>query len=189
MYYIYIRRSRLIWASSLPLYTYIYILIYIYSNVYICIYIYIYIHIYIYIYIHTYIHIHIYIHMYDVYSDKPCGQQYVHMGYVAVCCSVLQCVAVCCSATYPNNMYIYGQIFWTLGIGDMSLCSVLQCVAACGSVLQCVAVCCSVLQCVAACGSVLQRVAVCWIFSAVEFGDCPSMIHLRVPVWYCHFER
>jgi len=46
---------------------------------------------------------------------------------VAVCCSVLQCVAlsVCCS--------------------------VLQCLAVCCivSVLQCVAVCCSVLQCVA----------------------------------------
>jgi len=46
------------------------------------------------------------------------------------CCSVLQCVAVCCS-----------------------VCSVLQCVAMCCVVvycnmLQCVAVCCSVLQCV-----------------------------------------
>jgi len=41
-------------------------------------------------------------------------------------CSVLQCVAACCSG-----------------------CSVLQCVAVCCSVLQCVAVCCSVLQCIA----------------------------------------
>ena len=40
---------------------------------------------------------------------------------VAVCCSVLQCVAVCCSG--------------------------LQCFALCSSVLQCVAVCCSVLRC------------------------------------------
>jgi len=58
---------------------------------------------------------------------------------VAVCCSVLQCVAVCC-------------------------CSVLQCCAVCNTriradntsiqvhVLQCVAVCCSVLQCCAVCG-------------------------------------
>jgi len=45
----------------------------------------------------------------------------------AVCCSVLQCVAVCCS-----------------------VCSVLQCVAECCRVLQSVAECCSVLQCVAA---------------------------------------
>jgi len=48
-----------------------------------------------------------------------------------VCCSVLQCVAVCVAAC----------------------CSVLQ------SVLQCVAVCCSVLQCVVACCSVLQCVS------------------------------
>ena len=39
---------------------------------------------------------------------------------VAVCCSLLQCIAMCCS--------------------------VLQCVAVCCSALQCVAVCCSVLQ-------------------------------------------
>jgi len=44
-----------------------------------------------------------------------------------VCCSVLQCVAVCC---------------------------VLRCVVVCCSVLQCV-VYCSVLQCVAVCCSVL----------------------------------
>ena len=42
---------------------------------------------------------------------------------VAVCCSVLQRVVVCCS--------------------------VLQCVAVCCSVLQRVVVCCSVLQCIA----------------------------------------
>jgi len=40
----------------------------------------------------------------------------------ALCCSVLQCVAV-----------------------------LLQCVLACCTMLQCVAVCCSVLQCVAVC--------------------------------------
>jgi len=43
-----------------------------------------------------------------------------------VCCSVLQCVAVCCSVRHAI----------LLGI-----CSVLQCVAACCSVLQCVSVC------------------------------------------------
>ena len=62
---------------------------------------------------------------------------------VAVCCSVLQCVAVllqCVAVCY----------------------SVLQCVAVRCSVLQCVAVCYSVLQCVAVCCSVLQCVAVCW---------------------------
>jgi len=50
---------------------------------------------------------------------------------VAVCCSVLQRVAVRCSNGYT----------------------------VCCSVLQCVAVCCSVLQYVAVCCSVLQRVA------------------------------
>ena len=46
-----------------------------------------------------------------------------------MCCSVLQCVALCVAVC----------------------CSVLQCVAVCCSVLQCVAVCCSVLQCVVVC--------------------------------------
>jgi len=45
---------------------------------------------------------------------------------VAVCCSVLQCVAQCCNVLEPQNR-----------------------VAVCCSVLQCVAVCCSALQSVA----------------------------------------
>jgi len=44
-----------------------------------------------------------------------------------ICCSVLQCVAVCCGVM-----------------------SVLQCDVLCFSVLQYVAVCCNTLQCVAA---------------------------------------
>jgi len=63
---------------------------------------------------------------------------HVFVSTFIVCCSVLQCVAVCCS-----------------------VCSVLQCVAVCCSVLQCAAVCCSVLQCVAVYCSVLQCVAMC----------------------------
>jgi len=55
-----------------------------------------------------------------------------------VCCSVLQCVAVCCGG---------GSHYACL------VCSVLPCVAVWCSVLQCVTVCCSVLQCVAACCS------------------------------------
>ena len=51
-----------------------------------------------------------------------------------MCCSVLQCVAVCCNiVTYTRKD----------SSGNIS-CSVLQCVATCCSVLQCVAVCCSV---------------------------------------------
>ena len=92
---------------------------------------------------------------------------------VAVCCSVLQCVAV-----ILRNVKYISQFFSMKHI--LVCCSVLQCVAVCCSVLQCVAVilrnvnyfsqffsmkhilmCCSVLQCVAVCCSVLQCVAVC----------------------------
>ena len=48
-----------------------------------------------------------------------------------MCCSVLQCVAVCCSVLLESVQ------------GDLRR---IQCVAVCCSVLQCVAVCCSVLQ-------------------------------------------
>ena len=89
---------------------------------------------------------------------------------VAVCCSVLQCVATCCSHTH---MYRDGVAAGSRGLlGRVEggwwwwCCSVLQCLAACCSmlqshsyipsrfsggrrsysVLQCVAVCCGVLQ-------------------------------------------
>jgi len=53
---------------------------------------------------------------------------------VAVCCSVLQCVAL-------EETFAMGHAYVT-GV----CCNVLQSVAVCCSVLQCVAVCCSVLQ-------------------------------------------
>jgi len=92
-------------------------------------------------------------------------------GQVAVCCSVLQCVAVCCS-----------------------VCSVMRCVAVCCSALQCVAVCavcCSVLQNVAECCRVLQSVAVCC--SVLQQGNHthPRLILSRMraavccSVWQC----
>ena len=65
---------------------------------------------------HSYTHIHSCIY----------GTQRPHQW-----CSVLQCVAVCCSVL---NIYIY------------MVCSVPTSVAACCSVLQCDAVCCSVLH-------------------------------------------
>ena len=76
-----------------------------------------------------------------------------------MCCSVLQCVAVCCA------------VFQCLPVPTATLskgicCSVLQCVAVCCSVSHCITVsscsdsnivaqgmCCSVLQCVAVCCS------------------------------------
>ena len=80
-------------------------------------------------------------------------------GFSESCCSVMQCVAVCCSVHS-----LLHRIFWKMLQCNAVCCSVLQyalasaedflkVVAVCCSVLQCVAVCCSVLQCV------LQRVA------------------------------
>jgi len=57
-------------------------------------------------------------------------------------CSVLQCVAVCCSV-----LPCVWSILVPEGREPAMCCSVLQCVAVCCSVLQCVAVCCSMLQC------------------------------------------
>jgi len=89
---------------------------------------------------------------------------------VAVCCSVLQCVAVCCSAFMftPQGPFVGSKE----GLRVAVCCSVLQCVAVHsrsllgvpswvikrGCVLQCVAVCCSVLQCVAVHSRSLLRV-------------------------------
>jgi len=56
------------------------------------------------------------------------------MQCVAMCCSVLLCVAVCCNGGKENKCFLglqVGRTYWVLGV------------------LQCVAVCCSVLQCVA----------------------------------------
>ena len=95
---------------------------------------------------------------------------------VAVCCSVLQCVAdalkcvavrcsvlsVRCRVHYiatcniTNIFFFYEDIFSNrcqLHSHGTKQCVALdrRCVAVCCSVLQCVAVCCSVLQCVAVC--------------------------------------
>jgi hypothetical protein len=70
---------------------------------------------------------------------------------IAVCCSVLQCVAVCLLRTLSTTICI-------------RRCSVLQCGAVCCSVLQCLLSCDAVSQCVDACGNVfcsgLQWIAV-----------------------------
>jgi len=78
---------------------------------------------------------------------------------VAVWCSVLQCVAVCCCVRGTSS--VPPSL-------DTLCCSVLQSVAACCSGLQCARYVFSatiprdvVLQCVAVCCSVLQCVAVC----------------------------
>jgi len=71
----------------------------------------------------------------------------------AVCCGVLQCVAVC-NQDAELRCRDYGLPLHVLR------CSVLQCGTVCCSVVQCMAVWCSVLRCVAVCCSVLQCVAV-----------------------------
>jgi len=94
----------------------------------------------------------------------------------AVCCSVLQRVAVSL-AKKPYRVRddtVVGCHFCPLsGCGI-----VLQYVAVCCSMLQCVAVCCSVLQWGAVCCSVLQYVAV----------GC-SVLQCVVVLFYPHFKR
>jgi len=91
---------------------------------------------------------------------------------VAVCCSVLQFVAVCCRfvALYCN---VFKCVAVCVVVCVAMCCSVLSCRLSfswhtdCGCwfqdlPLQCVAVCCIVLRRVVVCCSVLQRAAVCW---------------------------
>ena len=73
-----------------------------------------------------------------------------------MCCNVLQCVAVCCSALQCESHDIALTVSAHLSIANVRVVCVLQCVAVCCSVLQCVAVCCSLLQCVAVRCSALQ---------------------------------
>jgi len=90
-----------------------------------------------------------------------------------VCGSVLQCVALCCTVLHCVACFVYFTVLHcvavrmnsTMGLPDLIAdtedqvcCRVLQGVAVCGSVLQCVVVCGSVLQCVAASCSKLQCV-------------------------------
>jgi len=94
----------------------------------------------------------------------------VKSTHARLCCSVLQCVAVCCSVL----LYLLRSLVGTRSIVFQCVavcCSVLQCIAMCCStcsgvkstkdrmccsMLQYIVVCCSVLQCVAVCCSVLQ---------------------------------
>jgi len=86
---------------------------------------------------------------------------------VAVCCSVLQCVAVCCRISLINTRVVINAPLSFAVTRCVVCCSVLLSMAVCCNVLQDVTVCCSVLlslalawQCIAVCCSVLQCVAV-----------------------------
>jgi len=79
------------------------------------------------------------------------------LQYVAVGCSRLHCVAVCCSDAQNEERSgapgtsrgpcKCGRPYCVLQCVAVCCCA-LQCNAMCGVVLPCVAVCCSVLQCV-----------------------------------------
>ena len=73
---------------------------------------------------------------------------------LAVCCSMMQCVATCCyglflplfvswSRSRSSILFLFPFHSFTL---LLTLSDVSQCVAVCRSVLQCVVVCCSVLH-------------------------------------------
>ena len=96
---------------------------------------------------------------------------------VEVCCSALQCVAVCGSESIFRRVYLHVNlsvsmhVSYTCALMYVAVCcsalqcvavrcSVLQCVAVCRSALHCVAVRCNVSQCVTVCRSALQCVAV-----------------------------
>ena len=93
------------------------------------------------IYIYMYIYMYTYTYMY-----RKIKRQYPYIGQllhffqlcVAACCSVLHCVA--------SISFNFVEQWVALCCGVMQCvavcCSVLQCVAVCCSVLQCVAVCC-----------------------------------------------
>jgi len=82
------------------------------------------------------------------YQHAPVGRL-----FVAVCCRMLQCVAVRCNVLQRFNfvLYLYCKSNSEYYVNSISTCklsdSVLQGVAACCSVLQWVAMCCSELQC------------------------------------------
>ena len=108
-----------------------------------------------------------------------------------MCCSVLQCVTVCCSADKDPCVL---TVFWARSAATERCsmrrechqyipvcCSVLQCVAVCYSVLQCAAVCCSVLQCFAVCCRVLQ----CLPRKCCMRKECRHCIALHCCVLWC----
>ena len=99
---------------------------------------------------------------------------------VAVCCSVLQCVAMSDKDQGVGRQVCNHSLFCcpAPGMRVAVCCSVLQCVAVCCGVLQCVAVCCRVLQCVAVCVWVFI-VCVCPTQPATQPGT--MQLHTHTP--------
>jgi len=88
------------------------------------------------------------------------GIYYVYCIPRQMCCSVLQCVAACCSVLQRPNAISCTVIIFHVGVYITCLLYRARCVAVCCSVLQRVGACCSMLQYVAVCCSALQCVAV-----------------------------
>ena len=96
-----------------------------------------------------------------------------------MCCSVLQCVAVCCC-------------MFTLTIRELSKAMskrrVLQYVAVCCSLLHCVTVYCSMVQCVAVCYCIVVQCGVVWC-SVLQYAEvCCSVlpcVAVCCSVWQC----
>ena len=108
----------------------------------------------------------------------------------ALCCDVLQCVAVYCrllfraTFSFLSCIYVRGAVCCRVLQCVTVCCSVFQCVAVCCVVLQCVTVCCSVLQCVAVCCSVLQCAAVrCSVLQCVATESLLLCKHVRLFVY------
>jgi len=114
-----------------------------------------------------------------------------------VCCSVSQCVAVCCSVSCQSawRLYVakcfcllqcvvvYSSVLQCVVLCHVTvhsdcmdqLCCLLQCVAVChvtvhgDCMLQCVAVCCSVLHCITVCCSLSHHAAITADFMERDF--------------------
>ena len=115
-----------------------------------------------------------------------------------VCCSVVYCVAVCCSEVtnkdFSSAVASERDSRWMHQNSDNI--AETECVAAWCSVLQCVAECCAVDQnetgCVAVCCSAAQRVAVCCSVVAVRwqkghyrhFQWSPAITNFKIFIYY-----
>ena len=128
-------------------------LIYIHAYIYTYFYIYTYTYIYLYIYIHI---INIYIHVvetcgkssikltftyYSLWSDHIPWRAFDHAGcssgpqkpaaLVQVCCSVLQCFAVCCSLDHEGCSFGPGKLAAMVQVWCSVFCSAMHCVWQC----------------------------------------------------------
>ena len=109
-----------------------------------------------------------------------------------LCCSVLQCVAVCFSVLFMKESchiheWVMSSAWWVMSMLQCGAvcCIVLRCVAVCCIVLQCVAVCCIVLQCVGDEG-VMSRSWMSHIFCMMSHVRSWSMSHVAHMNESCH---